>query len=178
MDRVYCRLTRGEIPVAVIDGLSKFAKENQIVGRTEKCKGRDLPLVRMGDISVEHLDGYEYYPYFDTYVGISDEGVHMSSSDCTVVCDCPDGEPSTRELHTAYNRNGRYEEDDLRWSEHYNEYIHEEDAVALENGDYIHSDDAVELGFGSGIYVHVDDAIEVQIPNRNGRMESVYALPA
>lgn len=178
MDRVYCRLTRGEIPVAVIGRLSKFAKENQIVGRTEKCKVHDLPLVRMRDISVEHLDGYDYYPYFDTYSGISDEGVHMCSSNCTVVCDCPDGEPSTRELHTAYNRTERYHEDDLRWSEYYNEYVHEEDAVALEDGNYIHSDDAVELGFGSGIFVHVDDAVEVQLPNRNGRMECVFALPA
>jgi hypothetical protein len=178
MDRVYCRMSRGEIPVAVIARLAKFAAENQIIGRTEKCKVFALPQVRMADISAEGLFGYEYYPYFDTYAGISDEGVHMCSSSCTTVCDCPDGEPSSRDLHEARGRDGRYEEDELRWSEYYDEYVHEDDAICLEDGTYIHSDDAVELGFNSGVYAHHEDTVEVRLPNRHGRVETVYAIPA
>lgn len=178
MDRVYCRQQRGEIPKTVIAALSKFASENQIVGRTEKCRVHDLPWYSMRDITADDLTGYDYYPYFDTYAGISPDGVHMDSCDCTVVCDSPDGEPSQDDMHEARGRDGYYREDDLRWSEHYDEYVHRDDAIEDYQGTVIHNDDAVELGFNSDVYAHTDDVIEVRLPNSNGRMETVYAIEA
>lgn len=176
MDRVYCRPERGDFPLRVRQELAKFAVAENILGRTNKCAVKELDCVSLNDITCSGLTGYDYYPYFDTYAGISDTGVHMDNSDCWVVCDCSDGEPTQEELHEAYGRGGYYPESELRWSSYHDAYVHEEDVQSTHDGDPIYSGEAVELGFNSGVYAHEDDAIQVRIPNSNGRMVTVYAL--
>jgi hypothetical protein len=177
MDRVYCVTERGEIPKNVVAALAEFANEEGIFTRTDKCCVKSLPYTHLGDISCSRLDDYDNYPYFDTYEGVSDWGVHMDSSSCTKQCKDPDGGYDDVDYECAYGRDGRYPMDELRWSERYDEHVHHEDVVETYNDEVIHTDDSVELGNGSGVYAHEDDVVSVRIPDSRGRMISVYAIP-
>jgi hypothetical protein len=177
MDRVYCKTERGAIPNHVKNALAEFANREGIFSRTPKCGVPSLTETYLSDIECSGLDDYDNYPYFDTYEGVSETGVHMDSSDCSRVCKDADGGYDEVEGAVPYNHDTRYSFSYLQWSSRYDEYVHQDDAVETYNGEVIHTDDAVELGEESGVYAHEDDVVSVRIPDRRGRMISVYAIP-
>lgn len=175
MDRVYCRAERGSIPNGVFMALAAFAAENDILGRTAKCKVDKLPEVALADIALSGATEYDFYPYFDTYSGVSHNRIVMHNA--SITCDCADGNSQEERgpRHVPMGHSSDYPEEDLRWSDRYDDWIHEDDAVTTWDGETIHSDDSVELGYNSGEYAHTDDCTEVMI-YVNGSRRTVYGV--
>jgi len=190
MDRAYCRSERGVIPRDVVAELSKFAASNGIVARFSKCGVHDLPEVYPKDIECSGLEGFEYYPYFDSYRGVSSYGVMADRDDCSIVCDNADGEPQ-EEQHEVYGRRGSYLMDEIEWSSHHDEYVHNDDVVFVSGIGAVHCDDTVEDYRGNSIlredsvalgpdedeYAHKDDDDLIEVHFGNSR-STVYAIRA
>jgi len=175
MDRVYCRAERGSIPNGVFMALAAFAAENDILGRTAKCKVNKLPEVALADIALSGATDYDFYPYFDTYSGVRYDRIVMNNA--SITCDCADGNSQEERgpRHVPMGHSGDYPEEDLSWSDREDEWIHEDDAVTTWDGEIIHSDNSVELGYNSGEYAHADDCTEVMI-YVNGSRRTVYGV--
>lgn len=190
MDRVYCRAERGEIPRDVVAELSKFAASNGIVARFHKCCVNNLPEVDPLDIKCGGLGGHTYYPYLDSYRGVSSSGLMADRDDCSIVCDDADGEPQD-EYHEVYGRRGTYLMEYIEWSEYHSEYVHNDDVVYVSGVGAVHCDDTVEDYRGNSIlredsvalgpdedeYAHKDDDDLFEVHFGNSR-NTVYAIRA
>jgi hypothetical protein len=191
MDRVYCRQERGEIPRDVIAKLAEFAAANGIVARFSKCTVNDLPCVSPRDISCSGLTGHSYYPYLDTYAGVSSSGLCVDSSDCQVVCDNADGEPEEEGNCEVVNRRGWYPVSAASWSEFHDAYVHDDDLASVDGHGYVHEDyvvedyrgntilrdEAIGLGPDEDEYAHQDDEdlIEVHVGNSRTTFHAIRA---
>lgn len=190
MDRVYCRNERGEIPRDVVAELSKFAASNGIVARFSKCCVHDLPEVEPEDIKCRGLTNHTYYPYLDSYRGVSDYGLVADRDSCTIVCDCADGEPQ-EEMCEVVNRSRCYSHDEVTWSDYHGEYVHNDDVVYVDGHGDVHADftvqdyqgndilrdEAVGLGPDEDEYAHEDDddLIEVHVGNSRSTFRAIRA---
>ena len=191
MDRVYCRVERGEIPPDVVTELAEFAAREGIVGRFNKCCVDALPFCHPSFITCSGLMDHEYYPYLDTYSGVSSRGLHCDGSEA-ITCDDADGHPNGEDEHEPYGRNDYYPESDLVWSSHHDAWLHEDDAVNVSGVGYVHHDDTVEDYNGNMILSRDsvalgpdeddgyaasddDDLVEVHLGNRH---RTFYAIRA
>jgi hypothetical protein len=198
MDRVYCRDERGVIPPDVIEALAKFAVEENILNRFEKCGVTSLEAVSAQNITCSGLDQFDYYPYLDTYESVGRNGLFADGSG-QISCDDADGDPlnnnesnenESNEIE-VYGRNNYYDRDNCTWSEYHNAYLYDDDVTTVDGhgavhcdetvedyrGNYILREDSVELGEDSGEYAASDDEdlVEVHFGNRRS---TVYAIRA
>lgn len=91
MDRIYCRMDRGCMPDAVITSIEEFAAANNITRRFHKCRAHALRSITPSRFDVTGLSEFEYYPFFDSYAGVSSRGVEEDTGYCSIVCDSPSG---------------------------------------------------------------------------------------
>lgn len=116
----------------------------------------------------------DYYPYVDTFCYLNDSGMLTLSND-------NDDEWATKKLQDTgggyedmcgvevYGCNNRYPERDCRWSEYHNAFVHEDDAIYIEDvHDYFYCPDgSIEdaIVIGRRRYVLTEDCTEVEVFN-------------
>jgi hypothetical protein len=114
---------------------------------------------------------FESYPYVDTMCYLNDNvspsTLSNNDQDATKKLQCTSGGYEDLDGIECFDRSGRYNEDDCRWSEYHDAWIYEDDAVYIEDiSDYFYYDngrrrDAIRIGRRD--YILVDDCEEVEV---------------
>ena len=113
---------------------------------------------------------FDYYPYVDTMCYLNDNvspsTLSNNDQDATKKLQCTGGGYEDLDGIECFNRGGTYHEDDCRWSDYHDAYIHEDDAIYVEDiSDYFYYDngrrrDAIRIGRRD--YILVNDCEEVE----------------
>ena len=111
----------------------------------------------------------DYYPYVDTFCYFDDDDMTLCNDqgDATRKLQCTDGSYEDLRGVECYGRRGTYSEDDCRWSEYHDAYIHEDEATYV-NDDYYYAplgstEDAIRIGRNN--YILIDNCTEVEVFN-------------
>ena len=203
MDRIYCRMDRGCMPDEVITSVEEFAAANSITRRFHKCRAHALRSITPSRFNVAGLSEFEYYPFFDSYAGVSSRGVEDDAGYCSIVCDSPSGgyssgndddhadensddddenyippvwSPPAEVRVNVFARGDTYPVPHTTYSEYHSTYVHNDDAVELYDGRVVHRRVAVDVGTNCLRYALVSDAVEIRRFNPNGTTEIVVAL--
>jgi hypothetical protein len=203
MDRIYCRMDRGCMPDEVITSVEEFAAANSITRRFHKCRAHALRSITPSRFDVTGLSEFEYYPFFDSYAGVSSRGVEDDAGYCSIVCDSPSGGYSSGNdddhadensddddenyvlpvfmpspvRFTVIGRSDPYLLSEIVFSDFHAMYVHTDDAVTLYDGRIVHRTWAVELkGTGCTMYALAQEAVGVRWFNADGTTETFWAL--
>lgn len=119
---------------------------------------------------------FSQYPYVDTMCYLNDNvspsTLSNDDQDATKKLQCTGGgyEDYSRGVE-CLGCNGRYDEDDCRWSEYHDAWIHEDDAIYVDDcSDYFHYDrgrrrDAIRIGRRDYILLEDCDTVECFRPS-------------
>jgi hypothetical protein len=122
------------------------------------------------------------FPYVDTMCYLNDDVspsvLSNDDTDATKKLQCTGGGYEDFNGIECYNRNGTYHEDDCRWSEYHDAYIHEDDSIYVGN-DYYYADngdteDAIRISRRD--WVLVDNCEETECFNTSDLDEGICEL--
>lgn len=164
MDRVYGR------PIAV-NYFHDWATANGYAYKTPNSydtngfiapNGTQIPASR---VTIPHMNTHSSYPYLDTFRWTYDDPEHENT--ITLSCDYG-GDYEFNDTGGSYSgsrrscdfRGDSYPDDELRWSDYMDAYIHEDDAIYSNYmSDWLLYEDCVETW--NGDWIHQDDSVDI-----------------
>lgn len=137
-----------------------WCKQKGFVGISNRNinKHNNIPTISIKLPNLKH----RYYPYVDTLYYLSDDSIGNQCEKGSKTLDDADGGPQPQcpgcdeedvELYPVMDRSTQYCENCIVWSQHYNQYIHNEDSSYCNyTNDFYLEGDVVELCNGNYCY--------------------------